>query len=265
MATASKRAQRAAPKRQTPSKAKTTAKAASAARKARRTTKTVERAAHSPKPVRNVARKLAVRALKRAAGTALESGATALRAAIERTTHNEPGTLVPKFRRLPIQLSVDIAVPVSVAWDEWMAFELIPEGVHRITDIERDRDELIGTIDGPGHSEWSAEVLDEREHESFAWHSLQGSDCAGLITFHRLSERLTRLELNLDVVPTNVAQAMALASHLADHHAEADLRRLKARLELINPDLYEADDASDSRAGGDQSGTGEQPANEEDA
>lgn len=260
MATATKSARRA------PSKgtaAKKTAKAASATRKTRRTVKQVERVAEAPKPVRHIARKLAVRALKRAASTALESGATAVRTAIEHTTPQQPGALVPKLRRLPIQLSVDIAVPIHVAWEEWMAFELIPEGVHRITEIERDGDQLLGTIDGPGHSPWSAEVLDERERESFAWHSYEGSDCAGLITFHELSERLTRLELNLDVVPLNVTQAMALASHLADHHAEADLRRLKARLELINPDLYEADDTAGSgRSGGDGSGAKKQNADD---
>ncbi len=39
--------------------------------------------------------------------------------------------------------------------------------------------------------------------------------------------------------------------HLADKKAETDLRRFKARLELINPDLYEDEvEDEDEEAGG---------------
>jgi uncharacterized membrane protein len=92
---------------------------------------------------------------------------------------------------------------------------------------------------------WEAEVLDQRPNESFAWQSVKGSDCAGLITFHRLSERLTRLELNLDVIPQGMPEAMGLLTYLADRRAEADLRRFKAHVELINPDLYDDEPQDD--------------------
>jgi uncharacterized membrane protein len=125
-----------------------------------------------------------------------------------------------------------------------MALDRLPEGLHHVADVERDGNgQLIGRM-APGGHPWQADVLDERPNESFAWQSADGSDCAGLITFHRLSERLTRLELNLDVIPTTVAEALALATHVADRRAEADLRRFKARVEVINPDLYEDDNSN---------------------
>ena len=77
---------------------------------------------------------------------------------------------------------------------------------------------------------------------------MEGTDCAGLITFHRLSDRLTRIELDLDVVPTNPSQAVTMALHLAHRHAEADLRRFKAHVEFISPDAYE--ESSDGNANG---------------
>lgn len=196
-----------------------------------------------PKP-NKLARRLALRAVKtvgkRVAGGTLEAGATIIRAAAERAAAT--GSEVAEkasTRRLPIQRYIEVAVPLDIAWEEWLAFEAIPEGVHTITDIERDGDELVGVVSGPRHIDWAAEIIDERERESFAWHSYEGTDCAGLVTFHSISERLTRLELNLDVVPTGVGETVQLASHLAHRKAEADLRRFKARLELINPDLYE--------------------------
>jgi uncharacterized membrane protein len=141
--------------------------------------------------------------------------------------------------RLPIQRSVDVAVPLQIAWEEWLELDSLPEGVDTVSDIERDGDTLIGHIEGPRSRDWEAEVIDEREEQSFAWQSHEGSDCAGLVTFHALSERLTRLELNLDVVPTGVGETLKLSTRLADRRAEAELRRFKARVELINPDVYE--------------------------
>jgi uncharacterized membrane protein len=146
--------------------------------------------------------------------------------------------------RVPIQVSVDVAVPLEFAWDRWMTFEAMTEGVHRIEDVDRDGDHVVGHTAGVRPSDWEAEIVDEREHEAFAWRSLKGSDCAGLVTFHRLSDRLTRLELDLDVLPTNPKEAVALSLHLAHRHAEAELRRFKASVEFVNPDVYENDAAA---------------------
>jgi uncharacterized membrane protein len=144
-------------------------------------------------------------------------------------------------RRTPVQLSIDVAVPLEVAYEEWMQLESLPEGAHVVEDIERDGEQLLGQINGLGKPrEWEAEIRDERRNESFAWRSTRGSDVAGLITFHRLAERLTRLELQLDAVPTNPAEAASLALRFADRRAETELRQFKSRLETISPDAYPA-------------------------
>jgi uncharacterized membrane protein len=163
-----------------------------------------------------------------------------LGAAADAGRHVVEEKLPERIRLLPIQRSIDIAVPVHVAWDEWVQFDFLPEGAHRVEDIERDGDDLlVGTLTGPKTGgEWEAEILDERPDESFAWRSTRGSDCVGLVTFHMLGERLTRLELQLDVVPSRLGEAAALAVHLADRRAHTDLRLFKARLETINPDDY---------------------------
>lgn len=148
---------------------------------------------------------------------------------------------------LPIQQSVEIGVPLEFAWQKWMELSFLPEGVDKVVDIERSGDGLSGHLaDGSGDS-WSAEILDERECESFAWRSTGGSDCAGLVTFHRLSDRLTRIELSLDVVPLSATDSASLLTHLADWRARKELRRFKAELEVISPDVYADDEGSSSR------------------
>jgi uncharacterized membrane protein len=198
-----------------------------------------------------LARAAARKAVKALGRKALEGGAGAIRAAADRTVEAGKGALSSTLsstmdKRLPIQVSIDVAVPIAVAWQEWMNFGVLPEGVHRIEDVERDGDSLIGRTAAPHSTDWSAEIVDEREQESLAWRSVEGSDCAGLVTFHQLSERLTRIELDLDVLPTRPTEAVALGLHLAHRRAEADLRRFKAHVEFINPDVYEADSPNGS-------------------
>lgn len=202
------------------------------------------------------ARHALAEAARAAARRTLRSGAQALREAVERSADaGHRAYEAGLSRRLPIQVSIDVAVPVAVAWDEWMRLQSITEGVDRIEQVERDGDLLFGRVAGARGRDWEAEVLDERERQSFAWRSVQGSDCAGLVTFHELSERLTRVELDLDVLPTGPVQALAFASHLAHRRAEAELRRFKAQLEFINPDEYAEQVSEDGEpAGEDEAG-----------
>ena len=166
------------------------------------------------------------------------------REAIDSLKELAPGNggvpLAGRLRSVPIQRSIDIAVPLEVAYEEWLRLEFLPEGAHRVQNIKRQADTLKGSIVGARaqHSTWRAEIREERPNESFAWRSTTGSDCLGLVTFHRLGERLTRLEVELDVVPSGVEEAFELLAHIADRRTELDLRRFKAELERISPDDY---------------------------
>jgi uncharacterized membrane protein len=197
-----------------------------------------------------VFRKVAGKAAKVIARKSLHSAAAAIRLAADRTASAGKSAVEAGLRkRLPIQVSVDVAVPLNVAWEQWMDFGSIPEGVHRIEDVERDGDSLYGHVAGPRSADWEAEIVDEREEQSFAWRSVQGTDTAGLVTFHRLSDRLTRIELDLDVLPTSPAEALTMASRVAQRRAQADLRRFKAHVEFINPDVYESKSGQNGASG----------------
>jgi uncharacterized membrane protein len=185
----------------------------------------------APKPA-----KVATKAGSKVAGSVLPAAARAVRAVVRGATSE---SVLARARTLPIQRSIDVAVPIDVAWDHWMQFQHLPEGTHRVADVEREDGHLVGRLEGVhADSDWEAEIVDERIDESFAWHSIGGSDCSGLITFHELSDRLTRLELHLDVIPGGFSDAFALMSRIADRRAEAELRRFKAEMEALDPDDY---------------------------
>ncbi len=171
--------------------------------------------------------------LRTVADSAGAASRQALRAGVSRVVESRP----------PVQASVDVAAPLRVVWEEWMTFDAFTEGLHKIEDVERHGDELTGRVASPHEREWRAEIVDEREQQAFAWRSVEGTDCAGLITFHRLSERLTRIEADLDVLPTNPAEAFLLSLRIPTRRAERELQLFKASVEFINPDAYESDDS----------------------
>ena len=216
---------------------------------------------HLPTPnrlARTMAKKVAKKAAKAAVRKSAEVSAAVVRRAADRAASMGRNAYeVGTTNFVPILLSIDVAVPIHVAWEEWRSWGSLPEGVHRIEDVERDGDVLVGHTAGTRGVGWEAEIQDEREDESFAWRSLAGTDVAGLATFHHLDDRLTRIELNLDVVPTNPAQALTMALRLAHRHAEADLRRFKAHVEFISPDDYE--EQGDEKANGRSNGRQENP------
>ncbi len=188
--------------------------------------------------VRGRARREAVRIGGALLKRALIAGSRAAVHALTRAGQRGADGLLESVQRLPIQQSIDVAAPPEIAWQQWMELRHLPEGAHRLTDVERDGDELHGVIARRG-TDWSAEIIDEREQESFAWQSTEGSDSAGLVTFHPLGERLTRVELTLDVQPEDLGEAALLLLHIADRRVREELRRFKADTELLNPDIYE--------------------------
>jgi uncharacterized membrane protein len=185
------------------------------------------------------ARKAALRMLGTLSSKAFDAGQRATRRALQRAGSAGAEKLMERAQRLPIQQAIDVAVPLGIAWEQWMEFGYFPEGTHRVENVERDGDVLQGQLTGFTSRDWQADVIEERECESFAWRSTEGSDSAGLVTFHELGERLTRIELELDIHPVDLAEAAGLALRLADRRVHTELRRLKANAELLSPDVYD--------------------------
>jgi uncharacterized membrane protein len=241
------------------------AKAAKNVKRAAKVTKAAASTAPAPTP-KGIAKVAARKTLKFVARKAAQTSAAMIRHAAERVADTGKNAIGSAgTRRPPIQFGVNVAVPIDVVWEEWLSYGLLPEGVQRIEDVERDGDVLIGRTAGPRSVDWEAEIMDERENESFAWRSVDGTDCAGLVTFHRISDRLTRIEIDLDVLPTNPAEAFALATHVADRRAMADLRKFKAHVEFINPDAYQSDGRPDVSVGTDAAEPEREPAGEDEA
>jgi len=137
-------------------------------------------------------------------------------------------------RRMPIQQSVDVAVPIEEAYDAWTRFEDWPEFMHRVDSVQQVDDSTvhISTKTWGITKEFEAEIVEQRPDERIEWHSEDGLMNSGVVTFHRLAPRLTRIEVTMDVKPDSLVEKAGRGMRFAKRAVRGDLHRFKAYVEM---------------------------------
>jgi uncharacterized membrane protein len=130
--------------------------------------------------------------------------------------------------------SIDVAVPVRVAYDQWTQFEDFPkfmDGVKRVRQLDDTTLEWKAEIAGIERS-WRAEITDQEPDERVAWRSTSGAKNAGQVTFEAIGDNMTRVNLQLDVDPEGPIESAGDALGFVERQAEGDLRRFKEFIEM---------------------------------
>ncbi len=137
-------------------------------------------------------------------------------------------------RRMPIQQSVDVAVPLDEAYDQWTRFEDWPEFMHRVDSVQQVDDSTvhISTKVWGITKEFEAEIVEQRPDERIEWHSEDGLMNSGVVTFHSLAPRLTRIEVTLDVKPDSLLEKAGRGMRFTKRAVRGDLHRFKAYVEM---------------------------------
>jgi uncharacterized membrane protein len=141
---------------------------------------------------------------------------------------------VGKGRRMPVQQSCDVAVPVETAYNQFTQFEEWPNFMHRVTRVTQEDDctvSFASKIWGVT-KEFQADIETQRPDERVKWRVSQGITHTGVVTFHELAPRLTRIELNFDVAPGSLIEKFARGARHVKRAARADLHRFKAFIEM---------------------------------
>ena len=137
-------------------------------------------------------------------------------------------------RRMPVQQAVDVAVPLETAYNQFTQFEQWPEFMHRVTRVTQEDDCTLSfaTKIWGKTKEFKAEIETQRPDERIKWSVSQGITHTGVVTFHELAPRLTRIELSMDVEPGGLIEKAARGMRHVKRAARADLHRFKAFIEM---------------------------------
>ncbi|MEV0730152.1 SRPBCC family protein [Polymorphospora sp. NPDC050346] len=129
--------------------------------------------------------------------------------------------------------SVDVAVPVRTAYDQWTQFEEFPhfmEGVKEVRQLTDTKTHWKTEIAGVKR-EFDAEITEQLPDERVAWKSTGGMKQAGVITFHRLDATHTRVTAQMDLEPHGMAEQAADKLGMIDMRVKGDLDRFKKFIE----------------------------------
>jgi uncharacterized membrane protein len=137
-------------------------------------------------------------------------------------------------RRMPIQQSVDVAVPISDAYKQWTNFEDWPKFMHRVDSANQIDDSTVefSTKVWGVTKQFEAEIDDKRRDERIEWHTEDGLAHSGVVTFHKLAPRLTRIEVSMDVKPDSLLEKAGRGMRFTKRAVRGDLHRFKAFVEM---------------------------------
>ena len=125
--------------------------------------------------------------------------------------------------------SIDVNVPVQVAYNQWTQFEEFPQFMEGIEEIRQHDDTTLhwkASFGGRQH-EWHAKITEQTPDQRVAWKSEDGKFNAGVVTFHRLGDNQTRIMVQMDWEPDGVLEQVGGALGLDNRRVRGDLERFK--------------------------------------
>jgi uncharacterized membrane protein len=134
-----------------------------------------------------------------------------------------------------ISHSVDVAVPVRTAYDQWTQFAQFPQfmdGVDSVVQIDDKTLHWTAKIAGI-RREWDARIVQQVPDQIIAWRSLGGTRNDGVVDFLPVPGRqgATRVTVTIEYEPDDTAEKLGDWSHLVDRRVAGDLERFKRLME----------------------------------
>ncbi|WP_274555527.1 SRPBCC family protein [Streptomyces spiramyceticus] len=133
-----------------------------------------------------------------------------------------------------VKESVEVEVPVHTAYNQWTQFEEFPnfmEGVEEVRQLDDVHNHWTTKIGGV-RREFDTEIIDQLPDERIAWRTTSGdTKQKGLVSFQRLDDTHTRVELVMDVESGGVAEKTADMTGMIDRRVKGDMRRFKEYIE----------------------------------
>ncbi|MGF2948092.1 SRPBCC family protein [Microbacterium alcoholitolerans] len=130
--------------------------------------------------------------------------------------------------------TIEVDVPVTVAYNQWTQFESFPhflEEVVSITQIDDTRNHWVVNVAG-AEREFDTEITEQHPDERIAWRSVGGDTAhGGVVTFHKLTDTSTRVAVQIDWEPEGMLEKVGALAGVATHAVKKDLDNFKEFIE----------------------------------
>ncbi len=131
-----------------------------------------------------------------------------------------------------IEKSIDVRVPVSVAYGQWTQFEEFPqfmEGVEQVTQLDDSHVHWVAEVGGE-RREWDAEIVEQEPDRVIAWRSTAGTPNSGRVEFMPIDEG-TRVSVRMEHEPEGLKERVGSFFGADEGQVEEDLERVRELVE----------------------------------
>jgi len=128
---------------------------------------------------------------------------------------------------------IDIDLPVRTVYDQWTQFEDFPlfmKHVRDVRQIDPTHTQWKAKISGVSR-EWTAEITEQTPDQRVAWTATDGTQNAGVVTFHALNDNTTRVVLQMETDPQGFLEKVADWGGYISDRSKKDLEQFKDFIE----------------------------------
>ncbi|MFL5928433.1 MAG: SRPBCC family protein [Gaiellaceae bacterium] len=132
-----------------------------------------------------------------------------------------------------IEEEVEVAVPVSTAYNQWTQFEEFPRFMEGVDEVRQLDDTLLhwaATVAGK-HAEWDAKIIEQEPDRRITWVSTDGKHTRGTVSFEEAGIGRSRIRLHMTYTPEGVTEKVGSAVGLDRRRIRGDLERFRELLE----------------------------------
>ncbi len=141
--------------------------------------------------------------------------------------------------------SIDVGVPVRVAYNQWTQFEDFPSFTKKVENVKRDGDEKSEWKARVwwSHRSWEATVVQQVPDSCIVWRSKgQKGRVDGTVTFHELAPSLTRILVILEYHPQGLFEQTGNLWRAQGRRARLEIKHFRRHVmtrTILNPDDVE--------------------------
>lgn len=132
-----------------------------------------------------------------------------------------------------VNRTIDVEVPVSVAYNQWTQFESFPEfmkGVEAVEQIDETALHFSTNVGGVKRG-FNAQILEQVPDSLVSWASVDGPRNAGTVSFEPLGADRTRVSVEIEWEPDGFAEKAGSMVGIDDMRVSADLDKFKKFIE----------------------------------
>ena len=132
-----------------------------------------------------------------------------------------------------VEKSVEVSVPISVAYNQWTQFEEFPQFMEGVQEVRQLGDKKLHwkAQVGPTVKEWDAEIVEQTPDTRIAWKSTSGAENAGIVSFLPGENGGTKVSVKITYDPEGLVEKAGDILGFMSGRVQGDLDRFKKYIE----------------------------------